>query len=591
VQQLHLVGFTTDLDQLILSSRKGAKSGSFLVPLDERLLEEIAEAVRRRNDGQTTGAAPPIEAPPEIAAAGRSSASGTGRARPTSALSPREIQARLRAGRSIADVAKEASADEEWITNFASPVIAERAQIIRAARQLVFSKPRRGPSAEALGSSVRWNLADRGVRLTDDEFDACWSAYLVGDALWGVTFEAVVRGRQQHAVWEVDLRDGEVFARNRVASDYGFVEVARRRQPPSLPAPSRSSGRSGDRSAPASKTAATATSRATKRAAKKAPARSTKATKASKTAARSGKAAGRAGSKAGGRSGAKTSGRGTAKASGRGTAKAKKQPSRRSSTRGAPPAVDRADDRALLVGGRGGVTTGADGRFDRPVQGVQSDRPVPNELAKHRLRLVQNERANDLAAGHRPRPSVRAATPAAVAPSVPSSVARPARASAEPPEAEQTAGDDGAVVATGSLDDEARRRREERRRARAAAREQAVPSARLPARRTPDDDDGASGKGRDDDRTDRDGRDGDREHEPRAERPRPSSSATTAQPALAPVVPREPDDEGRVVTIRASRAGGADGTQGDVIVRGGRPALRPARPAVQPKRRRFGRGR
>ena len=237
MQQLHLVGFTTDLDQLILSVRKGAKSGSYLVPLDDRLLAEIAEAVRRRNDDQTTGAAPPLEAPPEIAAAVRAPG---GRTRPASALTPREIQARLRSGRSIAEVAKEAGADEEWITKFASPVFAERAQIIRAARQLVFSTPRRGMSAEPLGSSVRWNLADRGVRLTDEEFDACWDAYLVGDALWGVTFEAVTRGRQHQAVWEVDLREGEVFARNRAASDFGFVDTARRRNPPSLAAETKS---------------------------------------------------------------------------------------------------------------------------------------------------------------------------------------------------------------------------------------------------------------------------------------------------------------------------------------------------------------
>lgn len=556
VQQLHLVGFTTDLDQLILSVRKGAKSGSYLVPLDDRLLAEIAEAVRRRNDDQTTGAAPPLELPPEVAAAARPP---SGRARPASSLTGREIQARLRSGRSIAEVAKEAGADEEWVTKFASPVIAERAQIIRAARQLVFSKPRRGPSAEPLGSSVRWNLADRGVRMTDDEFDACWDAYLVGDSLWGVTFDAVTRGRQHHAVWEVDLREGEVFARNRAASDFGFVETARRRNPPSLAAESKPA-----RTQPQPQ-----------------PARSGGA----KTTARSAKG------------GARTSGRA---ASARGTKSAarttKRQPGKRSGGRGAPPV-------SAAPSGPAPAT-------------AATPAPVPNELAKHRLRLVQSERVNERPAmvRSRPRPqpqaqlgSPRVASPAQApssASSPPPAAPRPAGAGSPPVAAPPSAPPDPALdvepeVTASSDEDAARRRREERRRARAAARQA----------------NGSTGGDRDERRDVDRGSDTTTFEPQRADAPRralkpaappapaPSSASTPAPP------PENAPEQGRVVTIRASRAGSAaagDGRnapgsqqqqqqqRGDVIVRGGTPALRPARPAVkpvQPRRRRFGRSR
>src|SRR2546423_9900615 len=44
VQKLHLVGFTTDLDGLIFSARKGSKAGGYLIPLDKQLLATIAEA-------------------------------------------------------------------------------------------------------------------------------------------------------------------------------------------------------------------------------------------------------------------------------------------------------------------------------------------------------------------------------------------------------------------------------------------------------------------------------------------------------------------------------------------------------------------
>ena len=51
MQKLHLVGFTASFDGLIFSARKGAKSGNYVVPLDGRLLKQIAEAERRRDGG------------------------------------------------------------------------------------------------------------------------------------------------------------------------------------------------------------------------------------------------------------------------------------------------------------------------------------------------------------------------------------------------------------------------------------------------------------------------------------------------------------------------------------------------------------
>ena len=90
MQKLHLVGFTTDLDGLIFSARKGSKAGGYVVPLDTELLATITEAERLRNGdkGDEEGA--------------------RNRGRPDSRLTPREIQAHLRAGRSIPEVAGDA---------------------------------------------------------------------------------------------------------------------------------------------------------------------------------------------------------------------------------------------------------------------------------------------------------------------------------------------------------------------------------------------------------------------------------------------------------------------------------------------------
>ena len=48
MQKLHLVGFTTDQKGLILSARRGARSGSFCLAVDQELARSVAES-RRRN--------------------------------------------------------------------------------------------------------------------------------------------------------------------------------------------------------------------------------------------------------------------------------------------------------------------------------------------------------------------------------------------------------------------------------------------------------------------------------------------------------------------------------------------------------------
>src|SRR5947209_15110540 len=108
VQKLHLVGFTTEHDGLIFSARKGSKAGGYMVTLDKELLSTIAEAERLRNGDK-----------PDKGEEGA-------RQRPRdSRLTPREIQAYLRAGRSIPEVAAEAGVDLDWVERFAVPIVTE----------------------------------------------------------------------------------------------------------------------------------------------------------------------------------------------------------------------------------------------------------------------------------------------------------------------------------------------------------------------------------------------------------------------------------------------------------------------------------
>jgi hypothetical protein len=222
VQQLHLVGLTTDLDGLIFSTRRNARSGSYVVALDDALLATIADVLRKRE-----GERPQHAATAQLIA----QAAGLER-RPQSALSLREIQARLRAGRTVEEVAAEAGVDPDWVERFAVPIRAEQQQVIAQAGQMVYTRPRVGVSAQPLAVAVRWNLAERGVRLSAGEMARAWRAWQVHDSVWLVRLEYRSRGRPQVADWELDVRAGTLSARNRLASQLAYVEPKRR--PPAL---------------------------------------------------------------------------------------------------------------------------------------------------------------------------------------------------------------------------------------------------------------------------------------------------------------------------------------------------------------------
>lgn len=260
MRKLHLVGLTTDRDGLIFTARKGSKSGGYIVPLDKKVLAAIA-AANDEADGKPAGT-PVLLGDLDVVPK---------RLRSESALTPREMQARLRAGRTIDEVAAEAGVDTEWVARFAVPILAEQAQVVELARGLVYAKPRLGESTEPLGSSVLQNLSDRGVFLPDDVLNSGWSAFQLHDSVWMVRFRYRSRSRDQEAQWEIDVPAGRLRARNRHASDLGYVGPDRWRSdeeepdtPPAEAAPAAAARRS---TAPAHKPARRAARPAVKAAA------------------------------------------------------------------------------------------------------------------------------------------------------------------------------------------------------------------------------------------------------------------------------------------------------------------------------------
>ena len=224
MRKLHLVGLTTDQKGLIFTARRGSDSGGYVVALDAEVLNAIAKAQGRPN-GAAVG--------PVVRPGGEYTPGPGSQTRMRGLLTPREMQARLRAGRSVEDVAEEADVEVEWVERFAVPILAEQAQVVELARTLVYVNAKGAASSQRLDESVSWNLLDRGARVTDDVFDGSWTAYQLHDQVWMIRFAYRSRGRAQEARWELDVGTGELVARNKVAAELGYVEPgARLRRPP-----------------------------------------------------------------------------------------------------------------------------------------------------------------------------------------------------------------------------------------------------------------------------------------------------------------------------------------------------------------------
>ncbi len=590
MQQLHLVGYTTDHDSLIFSTRKGAKSGSFVLPLDERLLATIGDAVRRRlADGEE------LDVPAEVLAPSAAP-------RRQSLLSPREIQDRLRAGRSLEEIATIAGVGEEWVARFAAPVEAERLQVVGRARGLVYAKPRRGESGELLGLSVRWNLADRGVRLTNDEFDDGWSAYQVADHAWMVTFTFESRKRMQEAEWEVDLASGDLVGRNRLASDLGYIEPGRRRRsmaslqpttlrgskggrgtaarPPDAPDPADEEAEADSTARPMKASTSPPPSKraAPKRAAPKRPApkrpvakRAALAKRAStsKTTTKRAVPTPRAATVKRGSTAKRNapsrsaSPRSALSKASKGSKAAKvatkrapaKRAAPRPASRKAAPAARPATKKASAK--KPGAPARGAGRGAPPTSAIVApeERAALNELGQRRLQLVSGAPIRATGVGYANRASAPAPVAANRRPMAPPSLARPA------PVRISAARSVDVVRSVIQPKDSA---------AKAEVAVAARPARPDPALDVTDDEAVAESR--------------------RAER-RAARAARSAEPAMGAAGGTDgvdvPAGDGRVVTIRANRA--TPPTVDDDVIVAERSPLRAARPATRPPRRRFGR--
>lgn len=243
MNRLYLLGFTHDLKGVVFSQRKGGKSATLWVPVDETFLDAIDKLERARTEqkgggkaggkggkgGKGAKAKASSEPEPEPsrrlrrdAETGRVVLPPVGRSQSSSRLTVAEIQQMLREGRSVKAVVEASKAPQSWVERLLEPVLTERAGVIRLAQRAVMSRPRLGRSGLPVGDAVIRNLEER--RATSDTIegiDDAWDAR-ASQGRWRVWIKFNHRGKRRTAEWEFLKSTREVKPRNRLAAQLGW---------------------------------------------------------------------------------------------------------------------------------------------------------------------------------------------------------------------------------------------------------------------------------------------------------------------------------------------------------------------------------
>jgi Protein of unknown function (DUF3071) len=127
-----------------------------------------------------------------------------------SPLRPKEIQARIRAGETVEEIADAAGIAVERVRWFEGPVLAERAYVADQAK--VASVRRQGDATPSTpGPRLGEIVAERLKALGSDPEDAQWDAKKRGDGSWQVQLTFISGGRLHEADWIFDPRRRHVL--------------------------------------------------------------------------------------------------------------------------------------------------------------------------------------------------------------------------------------------------------------------------------------------------------------------------------------------------------------------------------------------
>ncbi|MGJ6979043.1 septation protein SepH [Aestuariimicrobium soli] len=127
-----------------------------------------------------------------------------------SALSPRDIQTRIRSGESLDEVAAAAGVPAEKVEVFAAPVLAEREHVAGSAQQAPVRRTGESSSARALKAVIAERLQQRGI----DVDDVVWDAWREPDRSWTIVVRYQSGSADHEGRFRFDPRARFSVARN-----------------------------------------------------------------------------------------------------------------------------------------------------------------------------------------------------------------------------------------------------------------------------------------------------------------------------------------------------------------------------------------
>ena len=139
-----------------------------------------------------------------------------------SALRPRDIQARIRAGATAAEVAQEAGLPIEHVQRYEGPVVAERTWVAQQAQRFTVGREADAPT---LGDLVVDRLATRDV----DHRAIEWDAVRGEDRAWMLVLRFSAGDKDRTARWGVDLGSRATTALDNESRWLSETEVAAQR--------------------------------------------------------------------------------------------------------------------------------------------------------------------------------------------------------------------------------------------------------------------------------------------------------------------------------------------------------------------------